>query len=149
MNILWRVFTLKEWLHRPKKIDVWHQTLSRSLHRGCGLGMRLIPIMVVFLTLLWPVWLNKMQNLHINFHAKLLLKIADWRGYHCVIMWGIVNTCHASELWMIFVTLHACCLCWANIYLFPQLWGSVTQPHVIQNITMLNLSSDNCKQWTG
>ena len=28
---------------RPKikKLDVWHQTLSRSLRRGCGLGTRL------------------------------------------------------------------------------------------------------------
>ena len=26
---------------RSKKLDVWHQTLSRSLHRGCGLGTRL------------------------------------------------------------------------------------------------------------
>ena len=27
------VFTLEEWFHRPKKIDVWHQTLSQSLRR--------------------------------------------------------------------------------------------------------------------
>ena len=25
---------------QPKKINVWHQTLSQSLHRGCGLGTR-------------------------------------------------------------------------------------------------------------
>ena len=36
------VFTLEEWLYWPKKIDVWHQTLSRRLRRGCGLGTRLL-----------------------------------------------------------------------------------------------------------
>ena len=35
------VLTLEEWLYRPKKIDVWHQTLSWSLCRGCGVGTRL------------------------------------------------------------------------------------------------------------
>ena len=28
-------------VYRPKKIDIWCQTLSQSLHRGCGLGTRL------------------------------------------------------------------------------------------------------------
>ena len=40
MNI-YHVFHI-EGFYRPKKIDVWCQTLSRSLHRGCGLGTRLL-----------------------------------------------------------------------------------------------------------
>ena len=35
-----RVF-MQWYCFQPKKINVWHQTLSRSLHRGCGLGTRL------------------------------------------------------------------------------------------------------------
>ena len=51
------VSTLEEWLYRPKKTDVWCQTLSRSLHRGCGLETRLLKNHVAYsITYIMQVW---------------------------------------------------------------------------------------------
>ena len=38
LRIFITCFTLEEWLYRPKKIDAWHQTFSRSLCRGAVWG---------------------------------------------------------------------------------------------------------------
>ena len=55
-------------------------------------------------------------------------------------------------IFMHFVQKIIGCSCTQNCekkqYLFPQLGGGITQPHVIQNTIILIHSSHNHKQWT-